>query len=364
MRNAPSPTMPTLRSAGIAEVIDEFSIGIPLAEIHQFLNQKGSLILVVYTNITNRLMDCGATEVELVSHASQNPITKGKAFSSNGIEFNGVFPLTAKSSDRFVDFKVKRLRVNANQLSWPAILTAKLGFREAGSSDNHWFDPIHEFAKIEGPGFQCELVSKETSLSRMNDLNKELVIEGIDKPIVSSIFKVRFREASPHAFKNRAAEGSDSLSQPGDCGTRFLVRFNGIPDGVSVFVSTLDLGNERSAQWIDADANGAPSRIIRQVYQRIAVVDCLETTMVRVEITSGCGYAVWEFMSDRADKRALAVLDFCVVLAWQEGHAVAGKITVNAGLAPISTVTTMSVSAPIPRFADISRSIPTLVITE
>jgi hypothetical protein len=75
--------------------------------------------------------------------------------------------------------------------------------------------------------------------------------------------------------------------------------------------------------------------------------------LIEVPLTNGAGSFVWEVLA--TDPVAIDTLSFAVSLAFRStNNPGTGTLTVNGSYAPISTVTTMSAGAPIPRFADTS----------
>jgi len=159
-------------------------------------------------------------------------------------------------------------------------------------------------------------------------------------------------------FYNPAFPTTNGLNVAGlaDTGTRFRVVFSNVPAGVQVFVGTRDIATTESTvlHLVTTDANGAGA------YSATAATStgtdqCGKTYSVApVSISGGTGIAVWEVM--QTDPLLPGRVEVPVVIAYKANTAAGlpglGTMTAAASFAPISTVTTQSASAPLPRFAD------------
>ncbi|MBK9167100.1 MAG: hypothetical protein IPM24_06495 [Bryobacterales bacterium] len=147
-------------------------------------------------------------------------------------------------------------------------------------------------------------------------------------------------------FYNPNLGGSLNANAAGlpTAGTRLKAVFNNVPAGVTLRVSQ------------DAISNGAD--LARAVANEVGpyVAASASSSLVTVALSGGSGMAVWEVLE--ADPFAFAKLSMNVYVSYTANPGAnspaLGTATVNGSYAPISTVTTASSTAPIPRFADTS----------
>jgi hypothetical protein len=171
---------------------------------------------------------------------------------------------------------------------------------------------------------------------------------------------------------------TNGLSAAGlaDHGTRLMARFANVPAGVSLYaslypvVSCSDCGpssrpaitairNATSAtltmgRLISTDSNGAGA-FSGVVATNNSSFDGGAST-APISLNNGAGTAVWEVMN--ADPLTAQTYEFGIGVSYVANTSNnlpgLGSATVAGSFAPLSTVTTASASAPIPRFADTS----------
>jgi len=162
-------------------------------------------------------------------------------------------------------------------------------------------------------------------------------------------------------FYAPAVTGTAGLA---DHGTRLMARFNNVPAGIQLYVgiyegsSSTSLTNTTSrVRLVSTDSNGAGT------FSAVVGTSSADTagtfiSMAPVTLSGGSGTAVWEVM--QADPVAVETILLPVALSFTANTGSnlpgLGTATVNLSFAPLSTVTTASSSAPIPRFADTSTS--------
>jgi hypothetical protein len=165
-----------------------------------------------------------------------------------------------------------------------------------------------------------------------------------------------------------------------DFGTRLKAVFSNVPAGVRVFVTTANLAALNSASN-SATVNPGTAVNNGLVAPAVAVMVPSETgtnfaglnppgtvfngsSMAEVVIVNGSGTAVWEVV--QANFSAVETFQFgvnyIVTGNQQAGTPAAGNSQVNLSYAPISTTTTASSSASIPRFVDTSTAATVLTI--
>ncbi len=140
-------------------------------------------------------------------------------------------------------------------------------------------------------------------------------------------------------------------------GTRLLARFNDVPAGVALYVTTQPVtGSSTSlaSRLIQTDGNGAGS------YNEVAssvtgTFGPTTVTLAPVNLTNGSGIAVWEILDSNPLVHEEA--RFGVVAVYNSPQT--GNATVSGVLAPLSTVNTSDSFSPIPRYTSIIPTPPT-----
>jgi len=159
-------------------------------------------------------------------------------------------------------------------------------------------------------------------------------------------------------FYSTAFPSTNGLNLAGlaDTGTRFRVVFSNVPAGVQVFVGTREIATTEGTvlQLVATDASGAGA------YSAVSATStgtdqCGVTySIAPVTISGGTGIAVWEVLA--TNPLYPGRVEVPVVIAYKANTAAGlpglGTMTAAASFAPISTVTTQSATAPLPRFAD------------
>jgi hypothetical protein len=145
-----------------------------------------------------------------------------------------------------------------------------------------------------------------------------------------------------------------------DHGTRLMLRFNSVPAGAQIFVGVYEVSGTTATtaatsrvRLISTDALGAGG---------FTAVAGTNTTggmpFAPVTITNGAGVAVYEVMN--SDPTNPESIDVPIAVAFASNTSTPtpalGTSNVVGSFAPLSTVTTISSSAPIPRFADVPRT--------
>jgi hypothetical protein len=149
-------------------------------------------------------------------------------------------------------------------------------------------------------------------------------------------------------FYNPNFSSSNGLNKAGlaDTGTRLMLRFANVPAGLIPFIPTVDTTGK--ARLVSTDANGAGA------FSAVSATN--SNGYAPVTITNGAGVAVYEVMT--SDPLATDDVLVPVVLAYAANTGASpalpalGTATISGSFAPLSTVTTQSASAPLPRFAD------------
>jgi hypothetical protein len=164
-----------------------------------------------------------------------------------------------------------------------------------------------------------------------------------------------FAETGFYAGTNYPSTNGLSAAGLADHGTRLMARFSNIPAGTSLFVGVYESGatdTTSRVRLVSTDANGAGT------FSATVATSTAAGGIAPVTLSGGAGTAVWEVMV--ADPVAVETILVPFAIAFTANTASnlpgLGTATVNLSFAPLSTVTTASASAPIPRFADTSTS--------
>ncbi len=159
--------------------------------------------------------------------------------------------------------------------------------------------------------------------------------------------RVEFTETYLGAFSDQFSEQSETH------GTRFLVRVFNLPADANVYLGRFDradLDNPQAALVEECDADGAGGA-------RVDSNEVPARPWLRTSPAGGFAWAVWEFSSAELNETSVPLhprrLAFDLVISYS-GSEVAQlrDVKLVASLAPLSTVTTSSERAPIPRFLD------------
>jgi hypothetical protein len=167
-------------------------------------------------------------------------------------------------------------------------------------------------------------------------------------------------------FYNRDFPATNGLNVAGlaHTGTRFRVVFSNVPAGVQVFVGTRQIATTENTvlHLVATDASGAGAySAVANTTSTVATGDQCSTPgspvvydVAPVTISGGTGIAVWEVVD--TNPLLPGRVEVPVVIAYRANTAAGlpglGTMTAAASFAPISTVTTQSATAPLPRFAD------------
>jgi len=188
-----------------------------------------------------------------------------------------------------------------------------------------------------------------------------------------------FYNPSPTVVPGSSANGL-SIAGLADHGTRLMARFANIPAGVSLFASlypvvscsdcgpasrpaitavrTATTATLTQARLISTDTNGggAFSGVTRTNFSTFDTFSTIAAATAPIPLNNGAGQAVWEVMN--ADPLTGQTYEFGIGVSFAANTSNnlpgLGSATVAGSFAPLSTVTTASGSAPIPRFADTS----------
>ena len=164
-------------------------------------------------------------------------------------------------------------------------------------------------------------------------------------------------------FFDQALLGGVGLA---DAGSRLRLDFGNVSAGVSLFLPTVvPLTGGAASTTLPYPGASQPTGTGPGAMLRLISSDAGPFTPVagtatltpggaaaQLAVVGGAATAVYEVLN--SDALAVETADIPVGVAFAAGNPQLGTTTVRAYLAPISTVTTASSSAPIPRFANVS----------
>lgn len=352
-----------------------------------------------------------------VNYAGASPVTTPNVFlgeqaGANSIVWRGI-PVDAPGTTGTRVIRITNVRANANQLGVSSTLIPSqiITFISATSSTSI---PINNPQQTTGfvlPGlsFSVRNAANDASLAtaglsalQCNSLNKD--IAGDNTKAVSAVSGyLRFMEGFASSFKPRnaaaftsadvspapiaqdqlgsiyntetgfynpvlAITNSSNSAGLANQGTRLMARFNNIPQGVQLFVGVYETGATATTGGTGgAGAVGSRVRLISTDATGAGAFSAASATSgnyAPVTLSGGSGVAVWEVM--RADSILTETVDIPMAFAFVSNTTAnlpaLGTGTVNGNFAPISTVTTASSSAPIPRFADTATNRNAIVV--
>lgn len=161
---------------------------------------------------------------------------------------------------------------------------------------------------------------------------------------------------SPLGNTEKISDTTDVTLGLANSGTRVVARLNNVQNGVQIWVPTaVNLISPQAsdavtgrAVLVTTDPNGAGP------FSATPAGSSVNGGLAQVSIVGGTGSIVYEIIS--TDTTAIERLNVPVVVAYVSNTSsnlpALGTSTANGNLAPISTVSTASSSAPIPRFVD------------
>jgi len=186
-----------------------------------------------------------------------------------------------------------------------------------------------------------------------------------------------FYNSTPSILSGSSTNGLDRAGLA-DHGTRLMARFANVPAGVSLYATLYPVGScsdcgpgglpavnsvktastslsdLQMARLISTDSNGAGA--FSAVIGTNSFTSPSTAPTAPISLNNGSGMAVWEVLS--ANPLTVQTYEFGIAVSYVANTSNnlpgIGSATVAGSFAPLSTVTTQSSSAPIPRFADTS----------
>jgi uncharacterized protein (TIGR03437 family) len=347
---------PTVHSEGLTERLGDIVLtctGSPGATV------AASLTVFLPVSITNRIdTNSFATDATLTVNTGSGPVPAGASglVANQSISFNG-FSFTLPASG-IATLILDDLRADVNQLGLQqqAPIQASLGGNLALTNNPVVvaFAQPGLLASSASAGVRCEGSPVPSTISLSN-----LFADG------TSEATTRITEGFAQAF-----EPKDPTS---DTGTRILLTYSNFPAGTTIYVpdavagssATLptsggDLGTAAAVgqytpgsgtlllvRVLNTDDNGVGGTLATLPPANASGVLVLNPANP-VSLANGAGYAVYEIVDANPSARESAQIPSFFGVPANTPPAVAN---LSVSLAPVSTVTTASTTAPIPRFA-------------
>ncbi|MCZ2076144.1 MAG: hypothetical protein LC130_14225 [Bryobacterales bacterium] len=390
---------PIIRGEGITELVGDIVLqctggtpaadpaAVPQVNIQIFLN----------TQITSRLLDSnGTTEATLmiddpavgarqlgpipgVVPAGGNNVYLSRRVAENAIAFLGI-PVDAPGTTGTRILRITNLRANASGIgvSTTFIQNQAIAFISISGATTIPVNPAQLPVAFVSRGLDFSLSGSALGFRQCVGVNKNLTSPNPDQNGTINAW-LEFEEGFPTAFKVRGAMTGSAIVQDvigtnyntesgftlgglnasagiANTGTRLMARFNGLPAGVTAYVTTTNTNTYPTlvASYVSGtDLNGAggfpdPSGIIK-------AGTAGGFDLVQVNTVNGAGMAVWEVTGVGLQSNStLESLTFGVVFAYTPNYAnnmpALGTGSVTGSFAPLSVVTSASQNQPIPRF--------------
>jgi uncharacterized protein (TIGR03437 family) len=322
----------------------------------------GNFTLSLPVSVTNRVDANNQTRDAVVSvdlGSGFVPTAIAGQVSGNSISFNGI-SYTAPASGN-VNLRISNVRAAMNQLGYmsavPAPITASLVSSLAVDQSQIVvaYSQAGMFASLSSTGISCYGSPVPDTLDLPN-----LFAAG------TALASTRVTEGFATAFEARTA-GLDT-------GTRFLVNYSGFPAATHLYIPDAVAGSDALVPTAGGDLT-LPQAVGQYlpgsgalVLVRVTGADSTGAggfavappqgagpvtlgSVSEVLLTNGAGYAVYEVAAANPSVQETAQFPTFISLPRSTPPAVAQE---TIALAPVSSVTTASATAPIPRFAAVA----------
>ena len=378
---------PIVRSQGLAELTGD--VVLQCSGTNTGSGVTVNLQLFLNTNITSRVRPFSTTQTEALllldePGSSQGPapvlgtnVFQGTINGSNSLGWTGIQLAPPNQQGQFSrTIRITNVRANANALgaggsSVPTQIVAFVSL--TGAQSIAVSNPQQTVGFIQS-GMQPLAVRNcadtgpaSAAFQQCNGQNGQLAANPSAAGTAQLLLK--FTEAFATAFKpqgglNQTVPGNIYGTESGltlfgagqaSQGTRLIARFSNVPAGVQLFVGTAQTASEPSATavLVATDAQGSEG-VAGSPIPATGTASCPNSftgrPIAQIPVTAGTASAVWEITA--ASNFSIESLSFAVAVAYStDPNPSVGAASVTGDLAPLSTVTTASATAPTPRFA-------------
>ncbi|MBL8228353.1 MAG: BACON domain-containing protein [Bryobacterales bacterium] len=309
------PVAPTtVRASGLAELVAPVEI--------ECTGRAGSgvwtadIVITLNTNFTSRIVSPGVSDALL--SIGGGGVIRGQVAGYNVVAFRSV-PVSNGESEISRRFRITGVRANA----------AKLGEGAVGGT------------AITGAfQIQSAMPIGLADAVRTLALSRAAVTSRQDAPVAGPsatqrFVSVKLQELFADALKSRSEEAREANA---DTSTRVLVRMRSIAGGLSVWAPETSRGN--TARLISADGNGTGGTPLTGEPRAGGLYRALM-------VSSGAAFAVYEVTSTNGS--SIETLEF-PILVENGTSAEVQQMVMEAVLAPRSSISVASATAPVPRF--------------
>jgi uncharacterized protein (TIGR03437 family) len=353
-----SSVPPTVRAEGLAERMGDLILQCSGSTAGAVITSNYTITLPV--SVTNRIDNNNLTTDAVLSvdyGLGYVPTTVPGLVNGNSISFNGA-TITVPASGNF-NLKFSNIRADVHQLTGttPAPVTADI----SSALQITQGQAIVAFAQ---PGLYASLYSTGITCTG-SPLPSTLDLSDLfaDR---TAFFSTRVTEGFAGAF---LPQGSTETN-----GTRFLVTYSGFPSNATLYVPNMVAGSDATQPTAGGDLGGTQSggqylpgsgTLLLVLVQGADATGTGGTPLLpptgtapialnsvtQVPLTNGSGYAVYEVVYSSTNQIESAQFPTFVGLSNVSTPAVAQE---TVSLAPVSSATTASSSAPVPRFAAVT----------
>jgi len=169
------------------------------------------------------------------------------------------------------------------------------------------------------------------------------------------------------AFPDLSGIGRGNLANAGFATqpTQLQLRLNNVPTGARVFVTSSNIAPSATVSTSASDITATRTSTSGLATGTTAGTcagfnGAVNVGYAEITLSSGSGSATFNVTA--ADPGVISYAEFGVIVSFQPSAVSLGTATANGNYAPISTVTTASTSASVPRFADVATNLNAFTI--
>lgn len=320
----------------------------------------GNISVNLPVSVTNRLDSSNlATDAVISANLGSGPVP---------------LPVSAQVSNQTITFSSLNVTVPPSGSFSLRISNLRAAIYQLGATNNQ---PIRAQLIYSGPSSITVDQSNVTVALAQPALLSTLFDRGqitcVGSPLPDSLTLANLFAKGTNFASARLTEGFAAAFQPrgpgDDTGTRFLIQYSGFPANAQLYVPDMVAGSTAAVPTSGGDL-GLPQAVGQYVpgsgtllLVRVPYTDATGAgypvsapsgsgpislnTVSQVPLTNGSGFAVYEVVDSNPNLRESAQIPTFIGLSSVTAAATASE---SVSLAPVSTVTTASATAPIPRF--------------
>ena len=368
-----SSSLQTVRAEGISELIGEISLLFPTSPNATPLTCNIEVIL--NTQVTNRTTFGNVLIGAFLKRqdALSTYEVKGRIIAANRVLFERVI-LDLRGPNGTCEYQVVGLRANGLMIASISsdLEPTLIAFVHIQGGGGELVDVVNAAVSVANikPSSRFEIVPSvpDPLFSRKTGINAEFVRSPATVSPDVNLW-VRFVENYPGAFSTAAEESryvrEIRQDRSGTVGVHLWVCFSLVPGNTKVYATTMDResvhGNSKNAVLIRSHENYACFPYSEPTkgdgsYEQISAsgISSDGFPIAEVALWNDKACATWEWIGQPStEPRSVA---FGFVFAALPDSTLIGKTLVIGGLSPLSTIMTVSPTAPVPRFGFVSAS--------